>query len=166
MAALRPHCVVKSDRLLLEDDRLREGCYYEALVFSQHSINLELNEESMKPEKATKAPRNAGIDSSTMKMKQWFQGKNRVSDESQWQWPSNCVIDKKAPTGTERASYQDTASISGTYPFAKFIAPVESVTFTKHVWGNQVYQSWSSSCYYVSPYPQMLQGQCRNKVSK
>ena len=47
----------------------------------------------MKPEKATEAPSNAGIDPSTMKMKQWYQGHDRVSDQ-------------KAPTGTERASYQ------------------------------------------------------------
>ena len=47
----------------------------------------------MKPEMATEAPRNAGIDRSTMKMKQWYQGHNRVSDQ-------------KAPTGTNRASHQ------------------------------------------------------------
>ena len=35
--------------------------YHEALAFSRHSINLDLDEESMKPEKATMAPRNAGI---------------------------------------------------------------------------------------------------------
>ena len=47
----------------------------------------------MKPEKATEAPRNAEIDLSTMKMKQWYEGHDRVSD-------------RKAPTGTDRASYQ------------------------------------------------------------
>ena len=47
----------------------------------------------MNPEKATEAPRNAGMDPSTMEMKQWYQGHDRVSDQ-------------KAPTGTERASYQ------------------------------------------------------------
>ena len=46
----------------------------------------------MKPEKAAEAPRNAGRDPSTMKMKQWYQGHDRVSDQ-------------KAPTGTDRASY-------------------------------------------------------------
>ena len=29
-----------------------------------------------------------------------------MSDKSQWQWPSNRVSDKKAPTGTDRASDQ------------------------------------------------------------
>ena len=66
--------------------------FHEALAFSRHMINLEFDEETMKPEKATGAPRNAGIDPSTMKMKQWYQGKDRVSD-------------KKAPTGTDSASF-------------------------------------------------------------
>ena len=93
MAVSRPHCVVKSDRWSPENNRLREDYYYEAVAFSRHSINLKLNKEIVKPEKATKAPRNAGIDPSTMKMKQWYQRHNRVSD-------------KKAPTGTDRASYE------------------------------------------------------------
>ena len=75
-----PHCIVKSDRQPLDDDGLREDYYYEALAFSRHSINLELDEEIMKPEKATKAPRNSGIDPSTMKMKQWYQGQDRFID--------------------------------------------------------------------------------------
>ena len=94
MAELTPHCVEPEDN------------YYEVLAFSRHSINLELDEENMKPKTATKAPRNAGSDPSTMKMKQWYQGQNRVSDKSQWQWPSGRVSDKKAPTGTDRESYQ------------------------------------------------------------
>ena len=93
MAVSIPHCVVKSDRLSLDDDRLCEDYHYEALAFSRHSINLKLDEETMKPEKAAEAPRNSGIDPSTMKMKQWYERYDRVSD-------------KKAPTGTERASYQ------------------------------------------------------------
>ena len=91
MEVSAPHWVVKTDRLSLDEDRLREDCYYEALTFSRHTINLEFDEETMKPEKATEAPRNSGIDPSTMKMKQWYQGHDRVSD-------------KKAPTGTDRAS--------------------------------------------------------------
>ena len=92
MALSIPHCVVKSDSLSLDDDRLRET-YYEALAFARHSINLELDEEIMKPEKANKSTRNSGIDPSTMNMKQRYQGQDRVSDQ-------------KALTGTERASYQ------------------------------------------------------------
>ena len=39
MAVLKPLCVESEDY------------YYEALVFSRHSINLELDEENMMPEK-------------------------------------------------------------------------------------------------------------------
>ena len=86
------------------DDRLREDYYYEAFAFSRHSINLELD-EIMKPEKASKAPRISGIEPRTMRMKQWYQGEDRLSNESQWQLPRNRVGDEKAPTGTDRASY-------------------------------------------------------------
>ena len=55
----------------MEEDRLREDYYYEALAFSRHTIKLEFDEETMRSEKATEAPRNAGIEPSTMKMKQW-----------------------------------------------------------------------------------------------
>ena len=82
MAVSIPHGVVKSDRLLL--DRLREDCYYEALAFSRYSINLELDEDILKPER--RLPRHQAR---TMKMKQWCQGQDRFSDESQWQLPSN-----------------------------------------------------------------------------
>ena len=87
MAVSIPHCVVKSGRLSLDDDCLRE-----ALAFSRHTIDLEFDDETMRPEKATEAPRNAGIDPSTVVMKQWYRKHNRVSDQ-------------KAPTGTNRASY-------------------------------------------------------------
>ena len=66
------HCVVKSERLSLEDDRRGEDYYYEASHSLEHSINLELNEESMKP---ANAPRNAGVDPSTMKMNQLYKGR-------------------------------------------------------------------------------------------
>ena len=92
MAVSTPHWVVKSDRLSLDEDCLREDYYCEPLALSRHSINLELDEETMKPVKATEAPRNSGLDPSTMKMKQWYQGQDRASDQ-------------KAHTGTDRASY-------------------------------------------------------------
>ena len=93
MAVSIPHWVVQSDRLSQDEDSLREDYFYEALAFSRHTMNLEFDEETMKPEKATGAPRNARIDPSTMKMKQRYQGHDHVSD-------------LKAPTATERASYQ------------------------------------------------------------
>ena len=82
MAVSIPHWVVNSDRLSPEEDRFREDYYYEALAFSRHTIDLELDDETMKPEKATEAPRNAGIDPSTMKMKQWYQGHDRGNGQS------------------------------------------------------------------------------------
>ena len=92
MALIIPHWVVNSDRLSPEEARFREDYCFEALAFSRHTIDLEFDEETMRPEKAIEAPRNAGIDPSTMKMKQFYQKHNRVSDQ-------------KAPTGTNRASY-------------------------------------------------------------
>ena len=56
MAVSTPRWVVKSGRLSPDEDRLREDYYHEALAFSRHTINLEFDEETMKPEKATEAP--------------------------------------------------------------------------------------------------------------
>ena len=67
MAVSTPYWVVKSDRLSRDEDRLRKDYYYEAVAFSRHTIILEFDEETMKPEKAGEAPRTAGIDPSTMK---------------------------------------------------------------------------------------------------
>ena len=65
MAVSIPHWVVKSNSLSPDDECLREDNCYEALAFSRHTINLEFDEETMKPEKASAAPRNAGIDPKT-----------------------------------------------------------------------------------------------------
>ena len=51
---------VMSDRWSPGDDQLLADQNYEALAFPRHSINLEFDEENMKPEKATMAPRIAG----------------------------------------------------------------------------------------------------------
>ena len=72
MAVLVPHLVVNSDRLSPEEDRFREEHYYEGLAFSRHTIDLEFDDETTRPEKATEAPRNAGLDPSTMKMMQFY----------------------------------------------------------------------------------------------
>ena len=50
MAMSTPRWVVNSDRLSPEEDRPREDYYYEALAFFRHTIDLELNEETMRPE--------------------------------------------------------------------------------------------------------------------
>ena len=100
MAVSTPYWVVKSDRLSRDEDRLRKDYYYEAVAFSRHTIILEFDEETMKPDKATEAPKTAGIDPSTIKMKQWYQRHDRVSDQ-------------KAPIGTDRASYHAREPIEG-----------------------------------------------------
>ena len=81
MAVLKPRCVESEDY------------YHEALAFCRPSINLELDEENMKPEKATMAPIKAGIIPTTVKMKKWYQEPDRASDEN-------------SLTGTDRPSYQ------------------------------------------------------------
>ena len=57
----------------------------------------------MKAERLTKAPENAGIDPSTMKMKTWYQEPTRESDDSQL--PSSSRL-SDALSGTDRTSYQ------------------------------------------------------------
>ena len=59
----------------------------------------------MKPERPTKAPENAGIDPSTIKMKKWYQEPTRKSDDSQLP-SSSRASDTRASTGTDRTSYQ------------------------------------------------------------
>ena len=50
--------------------------YCEALALSRHNIDLELDEETMKPERLIKAPENAGIDPSTMQNEEMVPGTN------------------------------------------------------------------------------------------
>ena len=106
MASLKPGGVERVNRWTRNADQRREGCYFEALAFSRYSIDLELDEQNMKPEKATKAPENAGKDPSTMKMKKWYQDQTRERDESQFQSPSHRASAARAPAATNRASYQ------------------------------------------------------------
>ena len=54
-------------------EQLRENFYHEALAVSRHNINLVSDEENMKPERLAKAPENAGIDPSTMRLRKWYQ---------------------------------------------------------------------------------------------
>ena len=61
------------------------------------------DEENVKPEKLTKAPENAGIDPSTMRVSKWYQGPTREDDDPHFP-SSNRVSD--IFTGVDRASYQ------------------------------------------------------------
>ena len=66
-------------------------------------INLVFDEENMKPDRHTKAPENAGIDSSTMRVSAWYQ-ESTPEDEDPHSPPPNRVRDTF--TGVDRASYQ------------------------------------------------------------
>ena len=55
MAPLKQSGVERVNRWTRNADQRHEDCYYEALAFSRHSIDLELDEENVRPEKATKA---------------------------------------------------------------------------------------------------------------
>ena len=66
------HRVVRAE-LFTDAEQLRENFYHEALAVSRHNINLVSDEENMKPERLAKAPENAGIDPSTMRLRKWYQ---------------------------------------------------------------------------------------------
>ena len=51
MAIFIPHWVVNSDRLSPEEARFREDYYFEALAFSRHTVDLEFDEETMRPKR-------------------------------------------------------------------------------------------------------------------
>ena len=70
----------------------------ELFAFSRHSINLLLDEETLKPRRLLKRQE-------THKMKQWYQGQDRVNDKSQWQLPSNRVATRSRPL--ERTELSD-----------------------------------------------------------
>ena len=84
-------------------DQRRENYYYEALGFSRHNIDLVFVEEHMKAESLTKAPENAGMDPTIMKMKTWYQEPTRESDDSQL--PSSSRA-SDALSATDRTSDQ------------------------------------------------------------
>ena len=68
--------------------------YYEALGFSRHNIDPECDEEHMKAERLTKAPENAGMDPSTMKMKTSYQEPTREGDG----FSSDCLQPRESPS--------------------------------------------------------------------
>ena len=70
-----------------------EDYCYETLAFSRRSINLELGEENMRPEKSAMTPRISGINPSTMKMERLLPEQDRASD-------------KTSLTGCDRTSYR------------------------------------------------------------
>ena len=79
-------------------DRHLEDYYHKALAFSRHSINLELDEETMKPEKATEAPRNSGMDPGTMKMKPMVPETRSRERQEGTHWNGQSILSR---TGTK-----------------------------------------------------------------
>ena len=59
-----------------------ENYYYESLAFSRHCVDLEFNEEVMKPERFTEAPDHAGFNPGTMRVCKWYQKTTRTGDVS------------------------------------------------------------------------------------
>ena len=58
MALLRPIGVGRVNRWTRDADQRREDFYCEALASSRHNVDLVFDEETMKPEKLTKAAEN------------------------------------------------------------------------------------------------------------
>ena len=63
--------------------------YYGSLAFSRQSVDLEFNEEVMKPERFTEAPDHTDLKPDTMKGSKWYQEAiSRTSDafvETSWE---------------------------------------------------------------------------------
>ena len=77
MASLKPNGIERVKRWTRKSVQRREEDYFMKLLRSLDTrIDLELDEESMKPEKAPEAPKNARRDPITMNMKKWYQGQN------------------------------------------------------------------------------------------
>ena len=85
-----------------------ENYCYESLAFSRHSVDLEFDEEVMKPEKLTKAPHNAGFNPDTMKVSRWYQETTRNGDVSHFSSTSRM---SDTFVETDRTSYRGRKSI-------------------------------------------------------
>ena len=71
MSSLAPSGVHRVNRWTEKAEQRLENFYCEARAFSRNDINLEFDEENLKPERLTKAPGYAGIDQSTMRIGEW-----------------------------------------------------------------------------------------------
>ena len=59
-----------------------ENYFYESLASSRRSVDLEFNEEVMKPERFTEALDHAGFNPDTMRVSNWYQKTTLKSDVS------------------------------------------------------------------------------------
>ena len=60
MSSSAPSGVRRVNRWTQNAEQRRENSHVEPLAFSRHDINLEFDEENVKPERLTKAPGHAG----------------------------------------------------------------------------------------------------------
>ena len=102
MSSSAPSGVRRVNRWTRNADQFRKNFYHEALAFSRHNINLVFDEEKKKPERITKAPENASIDPSTMRITERYQESTREDDDPHSP-SSNRVSDL---TGADGMSYQ------------------------------------------------------------
>ena len=65
MSTLRPTGVNRQTENSAEHPQRMENCCYEFLAFSRHSVDLEFDEEAMKPQGLAEALDNAGFPSSS-----------------------------------------------------------------------------------------------------
>ena len=103
MLSSKPIGVHRVNRWTRNAAQRLEDHYCEALAFSRHNIDLVFDEENIKPERLTKAPENAGIDLSTMRVSKWYQESTREDDDLHS--PSSTRV-SDVVTGTNRSSYE------------------------------------------------------------
>ena len=82
MSSSKPIGVGRVNRWTRNSAERLENHDYESLAFSRHNIDLVFDEETVKPERLTEAPENAGIDLSTMRVSGWYQETTREDDDS------------------------------------------------------------------------------------
>ena len=85
------------------DERIKNYCH-ESLVFFRHSVDLEFDEEVMKPNRLTEAPDNAGLNPDIMKVSKWYQETTRKGDDDPHFSSSSRMSD--ASVETDWTSYQ------------------------------------------------------------
>ena len=82
MSSSKPIGVGRVNRWTRNSAERLENHDYESLALSRHNIHLVFDEETVKPERLTEAPENAGIDLSTMRVSGWYQETTREDDDS------------------------------------------------------------------------------------
>ena len=104
MSSSKPIGVGRVNRWTRNSAERHENHCYKSVAFSRHNIDLVFDEETMKPERLTEEPENAGIDPGTMRVSKWYQETVRENDDSHLS-SSSSVGD--VFTGTNRTSYQE-----------------------------------------------------------